>query len=175
MLNEIKNNRNTVTVNLKALARLVNDIYRNYDLELNNNPFKKFKMKRELTERVYLEAYEVKRIEKLKLRVANRAYDAKDVFLVECYTGLRISDILNLRWRNYNGNELSVRMRKTDKDHVIKVNKVVKKIIENRHRILEINKVSITPDKYIFNILNVDIDKISSQDALNAISGATAL
>ncbi len=67
------------------------------------------------------------------MRVRNRAYDAKDVFLVECYTGgLRISVILNLRWKNYNENELTVRMRKTDKDHVIKVNKVVKKIIENR-------------------------------------------
>jgi len=175
LLNEINNNRNTVTVNLKALARLVNDIYRNYDLEFNRNPFKKFKMKRELTERVYLEAHEVKRIEKLRLRVANRAYDAKDVFLVECYTGLRISDILNLRWKNYNGNELSVRMRKTDKDHVIKVNKIVKGIIEKRRRILEVNKVEITPDRYIFNILTVDINKISPQDALNAISGATAL
>ena len=143
LLNEIKNNRNTVTVNLKALARLVNDIYRNYDLEFNNNPFKKFKMKRELTERVYLEANEVKRIEKLRIRIKNnkgRTYDAKDVFLVECYTGLRISDILNLRWKNYNGNELSVRMRKTDKDHVIKVNKVVKKIIDNRYETLEVNK-----------------------------------
>lgn len=175
LLNEIKNNRNTVTVNLKALARLVNDIYRNYDLELNRNPFKKFKMKRELTERVYLEANEVKRIERLRFRVANRIYDAKDVFLVECYTGLRISDILNLRWKNYNGNELAVRMRKTDKDHVIKVNKIVKEIIEKRRRILETNKVDISPDRYIFNILTVDINKISPQDALNAISGATAL
>lgn len=178
LLNELNNNRNTVTVNLKALARLVNDIYRNYDLEFNNNPFKKFKMKRELTERVYLEANEVKRIEKLRLRARSkidRTYDAKDIFLVECYTGLRISDILNLRWRNYNGNELAVRMRKTDKDHVIKVNKVVKKIIDKRREMLEANDVNITPDRYIFNILTVDIDKISSQDALNAISGATAL
>jgi integrase len=175
LLNELNNNRNTVTVNLKALARLVNDIYRNYDLEFNNNPFKKFKMKRELTERIYLEANEVKRIEKLRFRAKDRTYDAKDVFLVECYTGLRISDILNLRWRNYNGNELAVRMRKTDKDHVIKVNKVVKKIIDNRREILEANNVNITLDRYIFNILAVDIDKISPQDALNAISGATAL
>lgn len=176
LLNEIKNNRNTVTVNLKVLAKLVNDIYRNYDLELNKNPFyKKFKMKREQTERVYLEANEVKRIEKLRLRTAKRTYDAKDVFLVECYTGLRISDILNLRWKNYNGTELSVRMRKTDKDHVIKVNKVVKEIIDKRRRILEANNINITPDRYIFNILAVDIDKISPQDALNAISGATAI
>lgn len=176
LLNEIKNNRNTTTVNLKALARLVNDIYRNYDLEINKNPFyKKFKMKREQTERVYLEASEVKKIEKLRLRTRFKTYDAKDVFLVECYTGLRISDILNLRWKNYNGTEFSVRMRKTDKDHVIKVNKVVKEIIDKRRRILEVNKVNITPDKYIFNILTVDIDKISPQDALNAISGTTAI
>ncbi len=176
LLNEIKNNRNTVTVNLKALARLVNDIYRNYDLELNRNPFyKKFKMKREQTERVYLEADEVKKIEKLRLRSRYRTYDAKDVFLVECYTGLRISDILNLRWRNYNGTELSIRMRKTDKDHVIKVNNVVKGIIDKRRQILEVNNINITPDRYIFNILNVDLDKISPQDALNAISGATAI
>lgn len=133
LMNKKNNNRNTTTVNLKAIAKLVNDIYNNYDLDQSKNPFKKFKMKRELTEWAYLDATEVKRIEKLRLRVRNRAYDAKDVFLVECYTGgLRISVILNLRWKNYNENELTVRMRKTDKDHVIKVNKVVKKIIENR-------------------------------------------
>lgn len=111
----------------------------------------------------------------MRLRAAKKVYDAKDVFLVECYTGLRISDILNLRWKNYNGTELSVRMHKTDKDHIIKVNKVVKEIIDKRYRILEANNVNITPDRSIFNILTVDIEKISPQDALNAISGATAI
>ncbi|MDR1717342.1 MAG: site-specific integrase [Prevotella sp.] len=186
LLHKVKNNINTTIVNLKALARLVNDIYDNseYNLDQNKNPFatknrkknrKKIKMKREQTERTYLSAAEVKRIEKLRPRVADKMYDAKDVFLVECYTGLRISDILTLRWGNYDGNEFSVRMRKTDKAHIVKANKVVKRIIENRKEILERNNIDITPDKYIFGILKVDIEKASAHDSLNAISSATAI
>jgi len=180
LLDVKKNNKGTTIVNLKALARLLNDIYKSskYNLDPRKNPFldkKNIKLKRDPAIRVYLEADEVKRIEKLRFRTKQRTYDAKDIFLVECYTGLRISDILNLRWKNYNGSELSIHIRKTDKDHVIKVNKVVKEIIDKRCRVLEVNNEVITPDRYIFNILTVDIDKISSQDALNAISGATAL
>lgn len=180
LLNVKKNNKETTIVNLKALARLLNSIYKSskYNLDPRKNPFldkESIKLKRDPAIRVYLEAEEVKRIEKLRFRVKQRTYDAKDIFLVECYTGLRISDILNLRWKNYNRSELSIRIRKTDKDHVIKTNKVVKEIIDKRRRILEANNEVITPDRYIFNILTVDVDIISSQDALNAISGATAL
>lgn len=41
LMNNIGNNRNTTTVNMKALAKLVGDIYRNYDLDETSNPFRK--------------------------------------------------------------------------------------------------------------------------------------
>ena len=55
LMNHIGNNRNTTTVNLKALAKLVGDIYRNYDMDETGNPFRKMRFKREQTDRTFLE------------------------------------------------------------------------------------------------------------------------
>ena len=155
LMNHIGNNRNTATVNLKALAKLVGDIYRNYDMDETGNPFRKIKFKREQTERTYLEIDEIRKIQDLKLRLQSPLYDARELFLFECYTGIRISDILTLKWKNVASDKISIRMRK-------------RTVVEN-------NGGQILPDKYVFNILKVDVDKVNAQDALNAISSATAI
>ena len=79
LMNHIGNNRNTATVNLKALAKLVGDIYRNYDMDETGNPFRKIKFKREQTERTYLEIDEIRKIQDLKLRLQSPLYDAQSV------------------------------------------------------------------------------------------------
>ncbi|MEN9917795.1 MAG: hypothetical protein RL662_231 [Bacteroidota bacterium] len=170
-----KNNKNTITVNMKVIAKLVNDIYKDKELLQTKNPFNEYKRSKIEGKRTFLEIDEVKRIEKLRLRVKTRIYDAKDVFLFECFTGLRISDILSLKWKNYANNEITIYMRKTDKEITIPIGEKPKAIIEKRQRILENNGIEITPNKYIFNILLVDVDKVSPREALNAISSATAV
>ena len=163
LMNHLGNNRNTATVNLKALAKLVGDIYRNYDMDETGNPFRKIKFKREQTERTYLEIDEIRKIQGLKLRLQSPLYDARELFLFECYTGIRISDILTLR------------MRKTEKPLVVPMNDFVKAVLNKRRTVVENNGGQILPDKYVFNILKVDVDKVNAQDALNAISSATAI
>ena len=67
LMNHIGNNRNTTTVNLKALAKLVGDIYRNYDMDETGNPFRKMRFKREQTDRTFLEIEEINKIQHLRL------------------------------------------------------------------------------------------------------------
>ena len=172
LMNHIGNNRNTATVNLKALAKLVGDIYRNYDMDETGNPFRKIKFKREQTERTYLEIDEIRKIQDLKLRLQSPLYDARELFLFECYTGIRISDILTLKWKNVASDKISIRMRKTEKPLVVPMNDFVKAVLNKRRTVVENNG---GPDKYVFNILKVDVDKVNAQDALNAISSATAI
>ncbi|PWM06772.1 MAG: site-specific integrase [Coprobacter fastidiosus] len=175
LMNHIGNNRNTTTVNLKALAKLVGDIYRNYDMDETGNPFRKIKFKREQTERTYLEIDEIRKIQDLKLRLQSPLYDARELFLFECYTGIRISDILTLKWKNVANDKISIRMRKTEKPLIVPMNDFVKAVLDKRRAIVENNGGQILPDKYVFNILKVDVDKVNAQDALNAISSATAI
>ena len=153
LMNHIGNNRNTATVNLKALAKLVGDIYRNYDMDETGNPFRKIKFKREQTERTYLEIEEIRKIQNLKLKLQSPLYDARELFLFECYTGIRISDILTLRWRNIFNGKISIRMRKTEKLLIVPMNDYIKSVLEKRRFVVENNGGQITPEKYVFNIL----------------------
>ena len=174
LMNHIGNNRNTTTVNLKALAKLVGDIYRNYDMDETGNPFRKMRFKREQTDRTFLEIEEIHKIQHLKLRARNPLYDAREVFLFECYTGIRISDILTLKWKHITDEKISIRMRKTEKLLSIPINDYVRAVLDRRRCAVENNGGKITSEKYVFNILKVDVDEVSAQDALNAISSATA-
>ena len=54
-------------------------------------------------------------------------------------------------------------------------NDFVKAVLDKRRAVVENNGGQILPDKYVFNILKVDVDKVNAQDALNAISSATAI
>ncbi|HCT93304.1 MAG: hypothetical protein A2X19_00465 [Bacteroidetes bacterium GWE2_39_28] len=168
------NNRNTITVNLKAIAKLLKEIYRQYELDENSNPFRKYKFKREKSNRPYLTEEELNKILNLKIRIRNPLYDAKDVFLIESYTGLRISDILCLKWKDYSGDFINIRMRKTEELISIPLSDVAKKIISKKENILENHNIQKNPDKYIFNILKIDVEKADKRDSLNAISCSTA-
>ena len=175
LMNNVGNNRNTTTVNLKVLAKLVGDIYRNYDLDETGNPFRKIKFKREQTVRTYLEIDEIRKIQDLKLRLQSPLYDARELFLFECYTGFRISDILTLKWKNVASGKISIRMRKTEKTLVVPMNDFVRSVLDKRRAVVENNGGQVLPNKYVFNILKVDVDEVNAQDALNAISSATAI
>ena len=175
LVNCVGNNRNTTTVNLKTLAKLVGDIYRNYNIDEGGNPFRKVKFKREQTERTFLEIDEIRKIQNLRLRLQSPLYDAREVFLFECYTGIRISDILTLKWKNVMDDKISIRMRKTEKPLVIPMNDYIKTVLNKRRFVVENNGGKITSEKYVFNILKIDVDEVSAQDALNAISSATTI
>ena len=175
LLRTIKNNRNTTTVNMKVLGKLVGDIYKNYDLDEISNPFRKIKFKNEQTDRIFLEIEEIKKIESLNFKLTSPLYDAREIFLFECYTGIRISDILSLKWKNITETEILITMRKTDKILSLPINDKVKKILNKKRSILENNYSQIHSEKYVFNILKIDVENSTAQDALNAISCATTI
>jgi len=175
LMNNLGNNRNTTTVNMKALAKLVGDIYRNYDLDEVSNPFRKIKFRREQTDRIFLEIEDIRKIQNLKIKLSSPLYDAREVFLFECYTGIRISDILTLKWKNVTDSKITISMRKTEKPLSIPQSNVAKFILNKKRTIIENNRGQITPEKYVFNILKVDVEEVSAQDTLNAISSATAI
>ncbi len=172
LLYELKNNRNTTTVNMKALKKLVGDMYIKYGLDESKNPFRGMTFAREQTKRIFLELEEINKIRECKLTPLNPLNDIRDIFMMECFTGCRISDILTLKWKHYTGKELDIRMRKTGKKITIFLCDEAKALIRRRAVIAKQCK-KYNPEEYVFDYLGVDVEQVSKQDALNAISCAT--
>jgi integrase len=66
-------------------------------------------------------------------------YKFQLLFAVGCFTGLRISDLLKLRWNDILvKDEFRIREGKTDKIRIIRVNPQLKEIVSRIHCIMEI-------------------------------------
>ena len=104
-----KLSENTIKGRLKALRCLVNEaLKRNL---LSDDPFKYITIGN-MTARVgYLDADEVKKLEKLKLR--GKEEKIRDLFLLACYTGLRWGDLSSLEEATIEHGILSKQMHKT--------------------------------------------------------------
>lgn len=168
------NSVNTVTTNMKTLKQLTSDMYEEFRLDIRNNPFRKYKMKSTPTERPCLSEREYARVRNLKLLMQGKLYDARQIFVFEAETGIRISDILKLRWRNYDGNYIRIVMGKTDRLLVIPVSDVAKEICTMRKKRYATAGIPVSPDGFIFRgILPYEYDCMTAVEKVCAENSAT--
>lgn len=168
------NSVNTVTTNMKTLKQLTSDMYEEFRLDIRNNPFRKYKMKSTPTERPCLSEREYARVRNLKLLMQGKLYDARQIFVFEAETGIRISDILKLRWRNYDGNYIRIVMGKTDRPLVIPVSDVAKEICTMRKKRCATAGIPVIPDGFIFRgILPYEYDSMTAVEKVCAENSAT--
>ena len=73
---------------------------------------------------------ELSAIEALELSTIERVY--RDMFLVECYTGLRVSDIKTLQWTDIREGAICKKMIKTKTEVFIPLNNKAASIIERQ-------------------------------------------
>ncbi len=90
--------------------------------------FKKFRRKEEETYAIALTETEVDAL--YNLNVAPHLDAAKDEFIFSCYTGLRFSDLMNLKKENWKGNYISVKTIKTEDFLDIPLRENARKILE---------------------------------------------
>jgi integrase len=93
------------------------------------------------------------------------------MYVFAAYTGgIRISDCLQIRWKNYDGERLIIRTQKTDDTLSIKVPSRAKQILDSYL------KPETKPNDYIFPFLKSDVDytKLDPKVIFKAISSATA-
>lgn len=89
---------------------------------------KDFKKIQEETFDVYLDEKELTKMFNLKLN--SREALVRDWFILDCYTGLRVSDLLLLTKKNFSNGFITIANEKTDEKVVIPAHPFVKKIIE---------------------------------------------
>lgn len=79
------------------------------NLEFRN---KKFKIIEEETENIYLSEDEIKKIYELDLSDNKRLDRVRDLFIIACYSGLRFSDLIQLRDENFIDNKTKIKIKR---------------------------------------------------------------
>ena len=139
----------------------------------SNNPFLNFKIGRgKSKERLFLIQEELDKLIKLKLNNDDEIL-ARDLFIFGCYCGgIRFSDIISLKNKNFDGSHISFISRKTTTQQRIKVPSIGIEII-NKYRKSENENSFIFPlikdgfdieneEKFFYNKLKANI-KINKQ------------
>jgi site-specific recombinase XerD len=164
-----KNKTNTVSKDFRYFRRIFKEAFRRDLIDYKDNPFLKYKIKHEKTTRDYLTEDELTLIETFPTTPGTRLELHKDMFIFASYVaGIRVSDVLLLRWEQFDGIHLSFSTKKTTNQISVKVpNKGIE--ILNKYRTPDCQ-----PNDFIFPMLKNDLDTSNDKELDNAISCATA-
>ena len=166
---ELKNTTNTIHGNYKIIRRLINEAINEDLLAFEKSPFHKYKMKTEKTHIEYLSDTELEAIQSLILIPGSKIDIHRDMYVFACFTGgIRISDVLQLRWKNFNGEHISIQMQKTGNPLNVKVPNTGLAILEKYKQPHSDKK------DFIFPILKNELDYSNPHFMFKAISSATA-
>lgn len=165
----LKNGTNTIHSNLKIIRKLINDAIREEILPDNKNPFKRYQLKWENVPKDYLTEDELLELELMPTKAGSRKDVHRDMYVFSAYAaGLRISDVLLLKWKNFDGSKITLRTQKTSSDISIHLPGKALEII-NKYKMEDS-----APHHFIFPILSNDFDCTDKRLLFRAISSATA-
>jgi integrase/recombinase XerD len=117
-----KNKTNTIHSNLKVIRRILNLAIDRGILEEKYNPFKRMKLKTEESKKDYLTEKELLCLEQLELNPNHKISIHRDMYVFAVYTGgIRISDALQLKWENFDGERIEFLVDKTKRNQVVKL------------------------------------------------------
>ena len=168
-LRSIGNKPNTIHKDLKGIRRVFNTAYRQNLIEHNQNPFLKYQLKLVKTVREHLTEDELRQLEGLKLDPNSRLELHRDMFVFACYAGgLRVSDLLLLKWSNFDGTHIRFTIRKTNTQHTLKLPNPALAIL-GRYK-----PVDQEQDGFIFPMLPADLDLADYVEVDRRISSCTA-
>ncbi len=159
---------NTVSKDMKFLRKVFNDAIRADVIGLEANPFGRYQIKQERTHRGYLTEEELHRIEQCSTSPGTKLPLYRDLFIFASYTGgLRISDVLQLRWKDFDGSHLHVIIKKTSAQVTIKVPDKALKLM-CRYRAADMSSTD-----FIFPLLPAGLDVDNPFSLAAAIKTAT--
>lgn len=166
---EFKNKTNTVHKDMKFIRKVINDSIREDLLEMQQNPFLKYRLKTEKTQRTYLTEDELEKLAQVKCTVGTRMELHRDMFVFASYTGgLRVSDVLQLKWKNFDKTHIHFTIKKTGSQISIKLpNKAIEILEKYKPKQPNLNA-------FIFSMLPTELNENDLKGLDGAISAATA-
>ena len=167
---KLKNRPNTIHGNLRIIRKIINDAIRDEKMSRDDSPFLKLQLKTEPTSRAYLTEDELQKIEELNMEGAPGMRTTRDMFVFACYAGgIRISDLLVLRWRDIDDGRLVIKMKKTGGVQMVKLPNKALEIIER------FRPDQSTPNTFVFPYIQSDKDIDTPLKLLNFVGKKTAL
>lgn len=160
----------TVTNQLIFIRTLFNQVIRDGEVDRKHYPFAGEKEKIKITSghKIGLSKEEVLKIEDLTLEPGGNIWHTKNVWLFAFYfAGIRISDVLEMKWSDFKDDRLVYTMNKNEKP-------VSLKIPEKAQIIIELYKKRRKNETYIFPFLDHANPK-SDYDKFVKIRNATSL
>lgn len=147
---KIGNGVNTVNSNIRTIRAIYYKAIEKGFVDLNKNPFFTYKLKLSIPIKDRLDENEIERIEKLVLTDDPEIENIRNAFLFSFYNaGIRISDILLLKWENIQDGRLVYTMYKTNKELSLKLKDKPLAILE---------KYKGSEESYIFPFLSDRFD-----------------
>lgn len=165
--NTLKNSNNTVVANFKLIRRIINEAIKEDIIGYDKNPFLKFKLKWENTTKQFLTEEEIEVIENLKLEDHPSTFHARNMYIFATYAGgIRISDLVQLKWSNYDGNHILINTQKTNSTVSIKLPQKAKDILSLYYY------DGVNPNNYIFPFFDVKKDYSDGRYLYQSVSTA---
>jgi integrase len=174
---ERHNHINTIHGNFKVIRKIVNYAIGEEMLPEEKNPFRKIALKAQKTTKKYLLEDELKRMEELELEKSSMLNHHRNLYVFSAYSGgIRISDLLMMRWGNFDGEHLVFKIRKTTEDLSVKL---PQKSLELIMFYLALAKErsgdkQVDTQSFIFPLLHIDKDETGDRAIYKAISSANA-
>ena len=127
LINDVKLANNTIANYYKRLKTFLNwSVVKGYNTNLD---FRNFKAKPNDGEIYFLTWEELMDLHNLKID-DKKLIKVRDIFCFGCFTGLRFSDIINLKQDNINNDIIEIITIKTDSKAIIPLNKYSREIYE---------------------------------------------
>ena len=166
---ELGNSTNTIHSNLKIFRMLFNRAEKQGIIDHDQNPFHQYVLKTEKTTKEYLSKVELSSLVKLVIPKGSRLDHCRNIFIFASYAGgIRVSDILQFKWKNFNETHISITMQKTTEQISVKLPNKALEIIELYR---EVETVS---EHYIFPFLRNE-HPYTAIELYKAIKSKTAL
>ena len=150
MTNHLKNNLTTARYSLNVLAIMYNAAIQEEVIPLTKFPFSSIKIKSVKTKRKFLSKEQLEILKNYKIPHIETDNYCRDMFIFCCYAGgLRFSDAVTLRWKNYNPkeNRITTDIRKTKHSHQFKIGQTAIEIL-NKYKTKDAQ-----PDDFIFPLI----------------------
>lgn len=169
LISTVKNSMNTLYTEMKAIRKLINEANNEDVISISKSPFTKYKLKWEQVDKNYLTEGELMAVENLKLPENSCIKVHRDIYVFATYAGgLRISDIFQLRWRDFDGEKICIKTQKTNSIVSIKLPNKSKEIINS----YKTNESGL--NSFVFPILSKYNNLENEKEKQRAISAANA-
>lgn len=152
----------------KILKAIINQaIKKGY---MNESPYRHFQIRAAKGNRKFLSIEEVKQLIKHQVPESQTLLTkVKDMFLFSCFTGLRFSDVIGLKWENikFDPDRIELKVQKTSKSLTIPLSQNAKTIIDKYGKlVIKSDKINVLP-KLCNQVVNRELKVLMEAVGIN--------